>query len=133
MKKTSFSRKFSLKPSSAKVEWNDDKRAENNLAESAKIFLSRSDKVLQKKIFDTKFFSENFIRTPRIKFSHTNWCFFNSLLFAPSLEAMKKTSFSRKFSLKPSSAKVEWNFDNRAENNLAESPKIFLSRSDKVL
>ena len=46
---------------------------------------------------------------------------------------MKKGFFSRNFSLKPSSAEVEWNDDNLAGNYLGKRPKIFLSKTDNFL
>ena len=58
--KKNFSGKTSLKPSSAKVEWNDDNPTGNNLGKRPKIFPSKSDQFLQKKeFFDSKIFSEN--------------------------------------------------------------------------
>ena len=71
-------------------------------------------------------------RTRRIKFSYSSWCSFESRFFDPSLETIKKL-FSRKISLKISSAKVKWNDDNLAGINFANSPKNFLPKSDKFL
>ena len=51
MKKKLFSRIFSLKLSSAKVKWNDDNLAGNNLGKSPKISLSMPGNILQNKIF----------------------------------------------------------------------------------
>ena len=60
MKKKLFSRIFSPKHSSAKVEWNDDNLAGNNLGKRPKIFLSKTDKFYKKEeFFDTKIFSKN--------------------------------------------------------------------------
>ena len=51
MKKDFFSRDFSLKTSSAKVERNDDNLAGNNFPKSPKFFPSMPGNILQNKIF----------------------------------------------------------------------------------
>ena len=54
------------------------------------------------------FFLRKFLRTRTIKFSHSTWCIFNSLVFAPSLEKLNK-KFEKNF---PSTflgkCRIEW-------------------------
>ena len=59
--------------------------------------------------------------------------FFNSRFFAPSPETVKRDFFSRDFSLKLSSAKVERNDDNLAGNNFPKTPKFFPSMPGNIL
>ena len=52
-------RNFSLKPSSAKEEWNDDNLAGNNLGKRPKNFPSKTDNFLQKR---RVFWYKNFLQ-----------------------------------------------------------------------
>ena len=103
-----------------------------NVSQNLQFFAQNTWKKISKN-FKRRFLLRKFHRTRRIKFSHSSWCPFNSRFLAPSLETLKKKLFSRKFSLKPSSAKVEWNDDNLTGNNLSKRPKIFRSKSDQFL